>query len=155
MLSTPHVITGIAIAANVAPLWASVPLSFASHFVLDMIPHWNPHLNTEMRTYGKITQRTKNIIYVDTAVAFGIIGFAMLRAGVTTPYAFAIGLNGIASITPDLMEAPYFFFHMRHKALLVWLKFQKSIQSDAELIPGLLTQVVVIAVSLWWMLSAL
>lgn len=49
MLETPHVLIGAAIATKVGNPFLAIPLAFASHFVLETVPHWNPHLNTETK----------------------------------------------------------------------------------------------------------
>ncbi len=69
MLETPHVALGVAIAVAVPNPLISIPLALASHFILDMTPHWNPHINTEMKKYGKLTKPTLLIIGLDLFVA--------------------------------------------------------------------------------------
>jgi hypothetical protein len=54
VLETPHVVVGAAIATKVANPALAIPLAFASHFVLEKIPHWNPHLNTELKKFGRL-----------------------------------------------------------------------------------------------------
>ena len=49
MLETPHVAVGAAIAASIPNPLIAIPLAFASHFALELVPHWNPHLNTELK----------------------------------------------------------------------------------------------------------
>lgn len=44
MLITPHALTGAAITVLVPNPLVSVPLAIGSHFVLDMIPHWQETL---------------------------------------------------------------------------------------------------------------
>ncbi len=153
MLEAPHVLVGIAIASKVGHPLLSIPLAFGSHFVLDMLPHWNPHLNTEMKTYGHVTKKTKLIIYGDLALSFGMTAFFCLTALPNLFHAVTIGLSAISAITPDLIEAPYFFLNKKTAFLEAWIKFQKSIQTDAEPILGIATQIIVMAASLMWIMS--
>lgn len=137
MLETPHVAVGMAIATTIPNPLISIPLALTSHFLLDMTPHWNPHLNTETKKYGHLTNRTLLIIGLDLACAT-----------LLTIY-FGRGNNlfylcALASILPDLIEAPYFLIGTRNKFLKFWIKFQKSIQVDANLFWGLLTQILVL-----------
>ena len=53
MLETPHVIVGAAIAYKVVNPALALPLALGSHFILDITPHWNPHLSTETKKFGK------------------------------------------------------------------------------------------------------
>ena len=41
MLSTPHLLVGAAIARSIPNPAISLPAAFASHFLLDMTPHWD------------------------------------------------------------------------------------------------------------------
>ncbi len=143
MLETPHVALGAAIAVSIPNPLISIPLAFASHFILDMVPHWNPHINTEMKTYGKLTKPTLLIIGVDLVLAIALTIFV---AG-TNPYIY---IAAFMSILPDIAEGPYFLFGFRFKYLDVILRFQRSIQAGANVFWGLLTQVLIIVACYLW-----
>ncbi len=152
MLEAPHVLVGIAIAAKIPFPALSIPLALGSHFVLDMLPHWNPHLNTEMKQHGKISSQTRAIIVGD----FLISGAAILlfSSMADSPMQMSnIALCGITAMVPDLIEAPYFFFHIKTKLLEKWIRLQKAIQTDAGPVTGIITQILVVAASLWWILK--
>lgn len=142
MLETPHVALGTAIAVAIPNPLISIPLSFASHFILDMTPHWNPHLNTETKKYGYLTNKTLLIIGLDLACAALLVTFVS-KGNVN------IILASFASILPDVVEGPYFLLGWKSELVKKWIKFQKSIQSDANLFWGLLTQILVIFGSLY------
>ena len=146
MLETPHVALGAAIAVSIPNPLISIPLAFASHFILDMVPHWNPHINTEMKTYGKLTKPTLLIIGIDLVLAITLTIFV---AG-TNPYIY---LAAFMSILPDVAEGPYFIFGFRSKYLDVILRFQRSIQAEANVFWGLITQVITIITSLYWIFA--
>lgn len=142
MLETPHVALGTAIAVAIPNPLISIPLSFASHFILDMTPHWNPHLNTETKKYGYLTNKTLLIIGLDLACAALLVTFVS-KGNIN------IILASFASILPDVVEGPYFLLGWKSELVKKWIKFQKSIQSDANLFWGLLTQILVIFGSLY------
>lgn len=146
MLETPHVALGAAIAVAIPNPYVSIPLAFASHFVLDMVPHWNPHLNTETRKFGHLTNKTLLIIGLDFATALILTGF-LYRGNINILYC------SFFSILPDLVEAPYYLLGFKNKYLEIWRLFQKSIQSDANLFWGILTQIIVICASLFWIFN--
>jgi hypothetical protein len=151
MLETPHALIGAAIAAKIPNPMVSLPLAFASHFILDMVPHWNPHLNTELKTYGKITKKTNTIIAVDVLLAL-VLGFLTAFSFSSSPtHTVTILLGAFAGVLPDLLEVPYYFFKVKSKAILKWIFFQKSIQADTSVVPGLITQVVTMLAAVWWM----
>jgi hypothetical protein len=142
MLETPHVALGLAIAVAIPNPLISIPLAFASHFALDMVPHWNPHINTEMKKYGKLTNPTLFIIAVDLVLALILTIFI----GKTNPYIY---LASFMSILPDIAEGPYFLFGWRNKYLDIILRFQRSIQANANIFWGLLTQILVLLGALY------
>ena len=80
MLETPHVVVGAAIATKIANPALALPLAFGSHFILEKIPHWNPHLNTEKSKFGKITKSTTKIVLADSATALILGSFIASQA---------------------------------------------------------------------------
>ncbi len=151
MLETPHVAVGAAIAAKIPNPYIAIPLAFASHFFLDMTPHWNPHINTEMKKNGKLSRQTKFILIADILLAF-IVGsyIAYSKAPLNDFVFYSVMFASLASVMPDVVEAPYFFLNSKSALLQKWIKFQKSIQFDVAPLPGLLTQVIAILASFWW-----
>lgn len=153
VLETPHVVVGAAIALKVANPALALPLAFASHFVLEKVPHWNPHLNTETEKYGKPTKQSTKIVILDVTVAL-IAGFYIAsRVLPDTTHFIIILAASIAAVLPDIVEGPYFFLGMRSKAVKRWILFQKSIQEDTTIIPGIITQLVTIVAAIYWVLT--
>lgn len=149
MLETPHALVAAAIAAKIPNPVISLPLAFASHFVLDMTPHWNPHINTELKRDGKVSNKSIAIIGLD----LGLTTVSTLAIASTSSTPLILLFAAFLGMLPDIIEAPYFFFKNRHPFLLKWLKFQKSIQVDVGIIPGILTQIFVTAAAIWWIFS--
>jgi len=153
VLETPHVIVGAAIATKVVHPALAIPLAFGSHFLLEKIPHWNPHLNTETEKYGKPTRRSTQIVILDTTLALAAGFFIASRVLPDTAHAVTILVACFVASLPDIVEGPYFFLNMRHELIKKWIKFQKSIQMDTDIVPGLLTQVITIAAAFWWIFN--
>lgn len=143
MLETPHAILGATIATAIPNPTISLPLAFVSHFILDMVPHWNPHINTEINTYGKLTNRTFLIIGLDVVLALT----TTILISKSNPYAY---IGSFLAILPDAVEAPYFIWGWKNKFLTIWMKFQKAIQSDTNVFWGLLTQIAVLVACYFW-----
>jgi hypothetical protein len=152
MLETPHVIVGAAIATKLGNPLLAFPLAFMSHFVLEKVPHWNPHLNTETKKYGHPTKQTTIIVTIDAVLALATGTYLASRALPDVGFALTILFSCLFSILPDLIEAPYFFLNMRSKAIKNWIKFQKSLQVDTTPFWGMLTQGITIAAALWWII---
>lgn len=150
MLETPHVFVGAAIATKIPNPWIAIPLAFASHFVLEMVPHWNPHLNSETQKYGYPTRKSTALVIFDSVTAL-ICGSTIAYSALPdVGHAATILFACLASIIPDLIEAPYFFLRIRNKIIKRWIVFQKSLQSDASPIAGLLTQFITILAAVFW-----
>lgn len=151
MLETPHVAIGAVIATKIPNPFIAIPLAFMSHFILDKVPHWNPHIITETKKFGKPTQKSTNIIIADCVTAL-IFGSAVAYS--TLPninMAISVMLCSFFSILPDLVEFPYFYFKRRDKFYTVWSSFQKSIQNDTTPFWGLLIQIVTIFAAIFWL----
>lgn len=150
MLETPHVAVGAAIATKIPNPFISIPLAFLSHFVLEKVPHWNPHLVTEMKTYGAPTKKSVTIIMIDVGLALVTGSLIAWNSMPDTNKVIVIYLASFASVLPDLIEFPYFFLKMRNKFLVTWLRWQKALQADTTPFWGLLTQFVTIGAVILW-----
>jgi hypothetical protein len=150
MLETPHVAVGAAIASKIPNPFIAIPLAFASHFVLEEVPHWNPHIFFETKTYGAPTKKSITIIVIDATIALALGSFIAWKALPNTGHAITIMASSLASVLPDLVEAPYFFLKWKNKLLKSWLNFHKSLQCDAAPFWGLLTQAAVIFAAILW-----
>lgn len=153
MLELPHAVVGAVLAAKIGNPALAVPFAIASHFALDLIPHWNPHLNTELKKHGRLTHKTTFFIVLDVAAALVTTILLASYFSPDTRMVTLILLGALMGILPDLVEAPYFFFGIKIPYVDKLLAFQKSIQNDAHPIIGLSTQVLVLLAAFWWILN--
>ena len=151
MLETPHVFIGAAIASKIPNPLIAIPLAFASHFVLEMVPHWNPHLNSETEKYGQPTKRSTVITTIDSFTALISGSVIAWQAMPNLNQAVLILACSFASVLPDVLEGPYFFLKVRTPLIKKWIAFQKSIQSDTTPFWGLLTQAATILAVIFWL----
>lgn len=153
MLETPHVAVAAAIASKIPNPLISIPLSFISHFALDIAPHWNPHINREIKKYGKPSKESLNIIRVDSTIAL-ILGTALaIHSLPDTGQFLNIMACSFVGVLPDVVEAPYYFLRKKDKYIEKWIGWQKSIQNDVAPVYGLATQAIIVLTSLWWALT--
>ncbi len=150
MLETPHVAVGAAIASKIPNPLIAIPLSFASHFVLDAVPHWNPHIVTETKKYGMPTKKSIVIIVFDSTLALVFGSLIAYQALPNTGHAVTILAASFASVLPDLIEAPYFFLKTRVNLVRSWVDFHRSLQTHGNLFWGLLTQLATIGAAILW-----
>lgn len=153
MLELPHAVVGAVIATKIGNPALALPLALASHFALDLVPHWNPHLNTEVAKYGKITIKSKLLIAGDVALSLvGGLFIASYKLPDINSFIIVV-LGALMGVLPDLVEAPYFFFNLRWRPVEKLIKFQKSIQNDAPKIFGLATQAIILLASFLWLMQ--
>ncbi len=150
MLETPHVIVGAAIASKIPNPLISLPLALGSHFVLDKIPHWNPHLNTETQKYGKVTKKSTILVIIDVGIALAS-GLTIASSLPSINQTVIVLLGGFFAVLPDIVEGPYFFLNYKTDAIKKWISFQKSIQTDTTPILGILTQLLTILATVLWL----
>lgn len=148
MLELPHVLVGAAIATAVRNPVLALPLALSSHLLLDEIPHWNPHISTELKTRHYLSASSILIIIVDSLLALTIGLVISARALPDTGQFINILACCLLGALPDLLEAPHFFFHLRISVIEKLVHFQKRHQHNSPPLLGLLTQTLVIAASL-------
>jgi len=151
VLETPHVIIGAAIASKIPNPLLSIPLAFGSHFLLDLSPHWNPHLYKETKKYGKPSKKSTLIVVADALVSLAVGGFFAYQKMPDIRSAVIILLACFAAVLPDLIEAPFFFLKKRSPAIKKWIVFHRSMQFNTSLVPGIISQIALIIATLSWM----
>lgn len=139
---------GAAIATLIPNPLISLPLSLASHFITDYIPHWNPHINTELKSAGKISTRSKIIIMADSGLAL-MVGTIIASHYLPDTNRFIVMLMCcFLAVSPDVAEIPYYFLGMKKvhwiSRLISW---QRTHQWNVAPIWGFLAQLIVIVVS--------
>lgn len=148
MLTTPHALIGLAI-IKVYPHPGGVLLAFLSHYLVDFtIPHWNPHIFGEMKNKKQISSQSLKIILADGLLAVGLTLLAMKFAWPNMYLTSLYGLGSFASVLPDAIEIPYYFFNFKHRFLLKYADFCHKNQADGNLFWGLLTQLIFVIASL-------
>lgn len=154
MLETPHVAVGIALATKFPNPWVAIPLSVASHFVLDKIPHWNPHIYTETQKLGHPSKRSTALALVDISASLGLGLLFAFKALPDYSQALLIIICSLASVASDVIKYPYYYFNLRPAWMIKWVKFERSLQVDTKSVFwGLFNQSAVVAASLYWILN--
>jgi len=144
MLELPHVLVGAAIATAIPDPRISLPLALLSHFVTDYIPHWNPHLNTELKTAGQISTRSKIIILADAGAALTLGTYIAATSGNFLVVMAACFL----AVLPDVAEIPYYFLGMKVGWIEKLIAWQGTHQWNVRPVFGILFQILVILLSL-------
>ncbi|MCA9369772.1 MAG: hypothetical protein H6774_02935 [Pseudomonadales bacterium] len=150
MLSIAHATTG-AFMAHLLPNPALyVPLTLASHYFQDWIPHWD--CGTGLSS-GKRTKRTAIMLeLVDLALSVTVIYFLFQQGEATMQY--HVWLGALIGILPDLLEAPRNFLRWEPRFLQPINRFHARFHESIPSIPlGLFPQVVTLTAI--WMLTSI
>ena len=149
MMATTHAIVGVTIAKAVPdPILAGV-LIVTSHYLMDLIPHWDFGTDWKSRSKGA----TGVLAAIDTLMAYLIVWIIFSSQ---LPLLTILVAASLADL-PDWLEAPYFILMAskegHHKAsggtFGLWLgkihKFQEDyIHTKANFTQGVLTQIVTV-----------
>ena len=145
MLELPHAIVGATIAIKIGNPLLSLPLSLLSHFALDLLPHWNPNIFTEVKKYGKVSSFSKKIILVDSFLALIIGSLLAISFYPNFGRIITVLLGCFLAVLPDVAEVPFFFAGSQNKHLTTYIKLHRRLQFSAPLKLGIITQTIVLA----------
>lgn len=140
MLELAHALTGGIIAYKIGNPGLSLPLALASHFAIDLLPHWNPHISEEKKRLGFLSRKTTLLILADCLVGLTLGLFIAFKALPNIERMCIVIAGCFVGILPDLIEAPFFFLNQKSQFLKALVKFQSSIQFNVSFWPGMLFQ---------------
>jgi len=108
MIFTPHIVVGAVIGAKTHNLGLIIIFGLLSHFILDMIPHWDYH-NEGIINYRKIKDFRALILTLLKITLDGLIGLLIvfimikLKGSINTKYLFFILVGIFVSVLPDVL----------------------------------------------------
>lgn len=142
MLEFCHVVTGAALASQIHSPLMSLPLCLASNFVIDLLPHWNPHLFTEKQKSGRLSKKT--ILFLFSDAFLGLILGLWIAFGHYPDIGktITIIIGAFLAVSGDLIEAPFYLFNWRNKYIEKLIAFQRRHQWNVSFWPGMLFQIV-------------
>lgn len=145
MLATSHSLISALIVSRVSPPQLSLPLVFLSHYLLDIVPHWDTGTGL---TSGKKSKKTAVIeTLIDLTIAFVLV-FIFFQKG--KPFFPLLWIAVFLGILPDLLEFPALFFNIRPFPLNLLEKFHNDIMHRSGKLPwGLVCQIIFLGVVFW------
>ncbi len=141
MTSSNHAMTGAVIAVAIKRPELAIPLAFASHFVLDAIPHYGIYENDVIRRNKHWLFRTVLGIDIPLFIALLII---VPHLAVGTVAAWIVFASMVAAVLPDSVWVYRFFREIKTQKWEAggWYpRFHQAIQWY-EHPPGLIVEVV-------------
>ncbi|MDD2823267.1 MAG: hypothetical protein PHQ59_04295 [Candidatus Daviesbacteria bacterium] len=133
MLITPHALTGAVIATLVPNITFAVPLAISSHFILDMVPHWQETLYPY-----KPNKLTWIRIPLDLTLSIGLVWWiSQAHPNVSS----VIWLTAFAANIPDLDSFVSFSpTLLQNKIIKSYWDWHNSIQKETSSLLGLVSQ---------------
>lgn len=136
MTATAHAIVGGVIAAGTPNLAISLPLALGSHFLMDLVPHWDVGTNFDKRP------KTVSAILAAIDVLLGALIVFLVFGGSVNP--LNLWLTVFFAQSPDWIEAPYLFFNLNFAPSRIIERIQHKIHSRLDLPWGIITQIFLI-----------
>ena len=154
MLLTPHVFVGLVIARVIPNPLLAIVLSLLSHFLGDLVPHWDFFSRTKkeecLRGWRPIA------VMADFGLGIAVGVFFVLNAlwvKSNSNLALTNFLCGISAVLPDALEAPYLYMDKTPFGLKHLLALQRKMQVQAPFLVGISTQLAVIIMSTLFLAS--
>lgn len=122
MFLTTHTAAGIAISRYINDPLAVFAVAFASHFILDFIPHGDETLyRDEEWKFQHKYRRVFLLSALDVGAMFGLILWSLNQQSVPSSHLMVVGILG--SILPDLFTNLFPLIHERFSwlSLVRWL----------------------------------
>lgn len=157
MTATAHALVAGAILTAVPNTASASLLAFASHYVMDCVPHWDFGTNWRMRPKGT----TGALAMFDTITAFTVAYILFAGKSAVIP----VTVVTTASLLPDWLETPWYIFFAHQKkhepgpragilerlCYLVY-KIPNAFHTKAQFPLGVFTQIATVA--FFWILLA-
>lgn len=140
MTATAHALIGASIAAKVSNPIIGIPLAIFSHFLADLIPHWDVGTNHREKTKTQLNIEAS----LDILLGFGLV-FLIFQNQVNPIYLFSMV---IAAQLPDWLEAPSWLLGLNIPPFTWFYWIGHKIQSRMQLPWGLVTQIIVVGLLL-------
>ena len=145
MTATAHALIGASLALKLANPYIGIPAALISHFIADMVPHWDAGTNHRKKTKLRLQIEAT----ADVVIGFVLV-FLLFRNHVDPLYLYSMV---IVAQLPDWLESPYSMLGLNIPPFSTVHALQHRIQSRMQLPWGLVTQVVSVGIilvySLW------
>lgn len=119
MTATNHALTGALIALAIKKPEFAIPLAFMSHFVVDMIPHYNPpkvkkqsFTNFYDNWPKKFASPSFLYIFASDMLLFGLILLVLPLSAPATVSAWTIFFSSLAAASPDFVGGRFLVYRI-------------------------------------------
>ena len=142
MTATAHAIVGTLLAARFVDPLVSLPLALGTHYLTDLVPHWDSGTNRRKKSEKRFIVEA----LVDAFIAVGVSTIIYYYFFNLTDFIYLYLVVGFA-LLPDIVTISTRFVFKIKSPLWNWNnRFQTYLNKRLELPWGILTQVAVIGV---------
>ncbi len=142
MTATGHALIGALIAAKFHNPYLALPLSFASHFVCDVIPHWDTGTHRREKTRARLFYESAFDVAVSIISSFFLYHTLLSHNN----YVFLYSCVFVSQL-PDWLTAPYLMLDP-HSTLARctkgFYKIQHKLNSRLDKPWGIVTQILTV-----------
>jgi hypothetical protein len=107
MTASNHVAAGAVIAALIAQPAVAIPIAFASHFVMDALPHYG-----DSNKHSWLNRNFKYVLGIDLLIT---IIFLVALVIVQPASWVLLVICGLVAVSPDVLWVPYFLADLKHE----------------------------------------
>lgn len=144
-----HALVGMLIGAYVDSWIVVLILSIISHFIFDMLPHWDGYFDKAgfLKTgIAKISKGEVIIRGIDFILMTLIVGYFYFRS---RNHLLLLGAFG--ALLPDIIKIFNYTKLKKNKIYYQYLIFHSKIQNDLPMLYGLLLQFIIGAAIIFWL----
>lgn len=147
MTATAHALIGASIAQKIPDPRIGLPLAFLSHFLFDLVPHW------DVVYANKVAEnRQWAIIKAAIDVLLGVASVALFFRNSEANFWYLTSMVFMAQ-GPDWLEMPYFFLGLNLPISKQIKQIQSRLHFKMGLPWGIITQIAVVLPILYWALK--
>lgn len=141
MTATSHAAIGVTIAALIPDPVIGLPVSFLSHILCDMTPHWDAGTHMKKKSTMQLTLESIIDVLLSIIVTLFMLIYIFPRLNMT------YGLfSAFISQLLDWLTVPYLFLNMKFAPFSWVAAFQRKINIRLDKPWGIITQVTVVFV---------
>lgn len=143
MIAAAHAVVGAALAVSVTNPVVGLPLVLGSHFLLDMVPHWD---------FATNQKKSKKSLFWGAAFDVLLGFFLVLIFFGDYSRSLYFWSMVLVSQLPDWLEAPYMFLGLEKP--FIWVKkLQNIVHVKMNLPWGIIIPAIVVVLVCWGILS--
>jgi len=147
MFGLVHVLFGCLLGKNLDSISLIIVLAFLSHFLLDLMPHWDGTFNKDKFSKTGKANITKRDFFIH--IADMVLAALMLILVYNSFESKRIIFGAIFSLLPDLIKVGYFTPIRKNKWYMQYLKLHAFFQQEVSWIAGLIIQIGIILILLY------